>query len=82
MSNTTTTNCYQCAAMGMPREDMRARPPSQCDDCMRFFCYKHAEPKNHVFFTGKKETCATRTVRLMRVLKSKSVATPGRRPTQ
>ena len=51
--------------------------PSQCPDCLGFFCDTHIRPEDHAFLTGKSETCATRTVRLTRVFESGSVAVPA-----
>ena len=61
--------CYQCRGGG--------RILSQCPDCLGFFCHMHVRPEAHAFTRGKPETCATRTVRLMRVFESVSVAVPA-----
>lgn len=37
----------------------------------------HVRPEAHAFVRCKPETCAARTVRLMRVFKSESVAVPA-----
>lgn len=78
MPQLSTTVCYQCAVMKVPQTDGSVNTLSQCNDCQRLFCHKHANPTDHVFLIGKKETCATRTDRLMRVFESRSVAIPAR----
>lgn len=51
---------------------------SRCPDCLGFFCDAHTRPEDHAFLAGKSETCAARTVRLMRVFESGSVAVQDR----
>ena len=78
MQHVNTPGCYQCAVMGMPNAGGRVSTLSQCDCCQRFFCSTHADPSDHVFLMGKKETCAAHNARLMRVFESRSVAVPAR----